>query len=581
MLTQIRHKNEIRRGTMIRVLSAALICVSGLVTGTKPAEAGQPQPHRTNQRPCEGELATTPPAEPQADRTQGATLVESAIYQKVLRSTVFLVCPTSDTTASTGTGWVVDAERRLVVTNDHVVDKSIGVIAFFPEYKDGKLKTSKLDCVNLRGVTPIRGKLIDSDAKCDLALIQLESLPAGTQALTLAETSPLQAERVHSVGNGGPTNTLWLYTTGSVRQIHRYRARGVDGGRDFDCRVVATDSPVNKGDSGGPVVNDRGELVAVVAKGCRDANLMMLMVDITEVRAYLDEVLPLVQPQTAKQFNNRGYRHHRQRRYDEALRNYAEALRLDPGYLTAVANRGYSFYEKGDYRTALADFNAAIAGGHRRPAAYYGRGITNLKLNNPVRAVADLTEAIRQKSEVASYYNERGLAYAAAGKRSQAVGDYTRAIKLNGREAVYYYNRGMSLKHLGRLDDAQRDFNRAAQLDPRNYKDRQKRFATKYVKVTNKTCEPITVHMVYVGVGPNGQVGWLPAHPSTGRTVRWVIQPGQSSQLFYDGAPVVAAMIGYRAESSTGAWKFKTRKLIDDGGYIAAEMETYSINFTD
>ena len=52
----------------------------------------------------------------------------------------------------------------------------------------------------------------------------------------------------------------------------------------FESMVVETTSPLNPGDSGGPVVNDRGELVAVTEGGSSAAmNTISILIDVSEV----------------------------------------------------------------------------------------------------------------------------------------------------------------------------------------------------------------------------------------------------------------------------------------------------------
>jgi hypothetical protein len=114
---------------------------------------------------------------------------------------------------------------------------------------------------------------------------------------------------------------LWDFTGGSVRQVSRRHL--ANGGI---ASVVETDMPFNKGNSGGPVVNDRGVLVAVVEGYRTDARLVSLTVAVDEVRGYLSRCDRLVEPTTARDFLDRGDRRLGAGRHDLAIRDYAEAL---------------------------------------------------------------------------------------------------------------------------------------------------------------------------------------------------------------------------------------------------------------
>src|SRR5262249_11122557 len=144
----------------------------------------------------------------------------------------------------------------------------------------------------------LRGKVIDTDVGRDLAIIQLiDPLPKGVQELKLAAASAAPSDVVQSVGNPGASDALWVHTSGSVRQVYRkqWLTASANGLVVRNCRVLESQSPVNPGDSGGPIVNERGELVAVVSSGKttdgqkRLVQLMTFHIDVREVKAFLDE----------------------------------------------------------------------------------------------------------------------------------------------------------------------------------------------------------------------------------------------------------------------------------------------------
>ncbi|MFN4260871.1 MAG: trypsin-like peptidase domain-containing protein [Gemmataceae bacterium] len=212
------------------------------------------------------------------------------IYQRALKSTVWILSPVGGGRAASGTGSLIDAQRKLILTNHHVVGNREEVMVLFPTIQNGKLVAEKdyyLDQV--RAGNRISGKVIKTDSKRDLAVIQLESVPQGALALLLAAKSAGPGQDVHSVGNPGQSGALWVYTSGKVRQVYNKRWRSAPDGAEREAQIVETQSPTNPGDSGGPLMNDRGELVAVTQGGALDANLLSIFIDISEVRAFLSE----------------------------------------------------------------------------------------------------------------------------------------------------------------------------------------------------------------------------------------------------------------------------------------------------
>ena len=81
-------------------------------------------------------------------------LTPKEIYHKLLPSTCWVVHEErvgSEFVFSLGTGWVVDARRRLIVTNHHVVDGVDVVGVVFPILEGGRSSMTR----GLTGTGPI------------------------------------------------------------------------------------------------------------------------------------------------------------------------------------------------------------------------------------------------------------------------------------------------------------------------------------------------------------------------------------------------------------------------------------------
>src|SRR5262245_52083654 len=116
------------------------------------------------------------------------------LYQRALRSTALI-----EAGSNKGTGWVVDAKRRWLITNSHVVGNQDSVFATFPMYENGRLVAERSAYRN--SSQRVRGNVVDVDLHRDLALIEVESLPANITALPFAKEPPSPGDMVHSVGN--------------------------------------------------------------------------------------------------------------------------------------------------------------------------------------------------------------------------------------------------------------------------------------------------------------------------------------------------------------------------------------------
>jgi HEAT repeat protein/S1-C subfamily serine protease len=200
----------------------------------------------------------------------GGQVSSNTVFQYVLKSSAWIITKQA-LGGSMGSGSLIDRENRLVLTNYHVVHGLTDFVVFFPVYnKEGRLIRERDNY--LKQVTredAIKGKVLSHDSRRDLALIQLDRVPPGIEALPFAPREVETGDNLHSVGNPGASDALWVYTPGKVRSVADKKWQAGGGGFILNCdaKVVEATSPTNPGDSGGPCVNDRGELVGITHGG--------------------------------------------------------------------------------------------------------------------------------------------------------------------------------------------------------------------------------------------------------------------------------------------------------------------------
>jgi tetratricopeptide (TPR) repeat protein len=349
---------------------------------------------------------------------------------------------------------VVDARRRLIVTNDHVLEGIDSVRVAFPAVKDGRVVNDAE--FYFEGGKLITSTVIDSSRQRDLALVQLDALPDGVPDLPLAGNLPEPGERVFTIAAlARGEDNFWNFTSGSVRLVNRRHLANFS-----IANVVETDLPFNHGNSGGPVVNDCGELVAVVEGAEPEARLVSLSVALDEVRHFLADCDRLVEPQTAADYHRRGQRPEAAGRYDLAIYDYTAALRMDPSLARAKVGRGHAFFRKGDIRTTLAELDDAVRSNPELAPAHLGRGVCHLGLRQYEQALADFTEAIRRDPENADAYGYRAQVYRKTGNLGQSLSDYNRSLALDPRNVASVSERGQLYRVLRRYDEALADFER-------------------------------------------------------------------------------------------------------------------------
>lgn len=208
------------------------------------------------------------------------------VYQQAVPAVVYVQSVRPNGTAS-GSGTLIDADRRLVLTNYHVVEDNPKATVMFPEFRDGRPVPERQFYKDRAGRFGVPGRVVTVDQKADLAVIQIDRIPDGVKAVALAADSPTPGETVHSIGNAGKSGALFGYVRGTVRQVYRKKWQAaLDKNRiaTFEAKVIETDSPTNPGDSGGPLLNDAGKLVGVTQGGATNADSVSFFVDLSQVK---------------------------------------------------------------------------------------------------------------------------------------------------------------------------------------------------------------------------------------------------------------------------------------------------------
>jgi len=215
-----------------------------------------------------------------------------ALYRKVVDSAVFIVTPVKGGTAM-GSGSLIDAEKRYVITNYHVVEEESYIFCQFPVYqKDGSMVTDKKKYIErIPAGQALKGTVLYRDKTRDLALVQVDKLPANAKQIKLAKKSTSVGETTYNIGSPGAVSQIFSFTSGKVRAlgVEDFKVGGGGEVLHIKCKMVSATNAVNPGDSGGPLFNKDGEQVAVTESGDTTASLVNMFVDVEEVRAFLKE----------------------------------------------------------------------------------------------------------------------------------------------------------------------------------------------------------------------------------------------------------------------------------------------------
>ncbi|WP_028771145.1 Do family serine endopeptidase [Silanimonas lenta] len=138
---------------------------------------------------------------------------------------------------SFGTGFVTSADGY-IITNHHVIEGAEKVIVRFADRRE------------------LEAKIVGSDAMSDIALLKVEA--RGLPAVRIGDAASLKPGQ-WVVAIGSPFGFEHSVTAGVVSGINR---RSMDPGQQY-VPFIQTDVAINRGNSGGPLLNVRGEVVGV------------------------------------------------------------------------------------------------------------------------------------------------------------------------------------------------------------------------------------------------------------------------------------------------------------------------------
>lgn len=138
-----------------------------------------------------------------------------------------------------GSGVIINAEKGYVLTNNHVIDDADKITV---QLQDGR---------------ELSAKVVGKDEMSDVALIQIEK-PKNLTALKMADSDKLRVGDF-TVAIGNPFGLGQTATSGIVSAL----GRSMGSDRNSYENYIQTDAAVNRGNSGGPLINLQGELIGI------------------------------------------------------------------------------------------------------------------------------------------------------------------------------------------------------------------------------------------------------------------------------------------------------------------------------
>jgi len=165
-------------------------------------------------------------------------------------------------------------------------------------------------------------------------------------------------------------------------------------------------------------------------------------------------------------WNNKGVALYFQGKYDEAIKCFDEAIKLNSSEPSYWNNKGYAFNNQGKYDEAIKAYDEAIKLNSSEPSYWNNKGYAFNNQGKYDEAIKAYDEAIKLNSSEPSYWNSKGNAFNNQGKYDEAIKAYDEAIKLNSSEPSYWNSKGAALDNQKKYDEALKSYDEAIRLNP-------------------------------------------------------------------------------------------------------------------
>jgi serine protease Do len=248
IVTPITQQQPIHPNPKKKFVPFASLCVVSAVIGSLATVAALPYIYPANASPIQA--ATTSSITPVAYTANLPNFPVAQIATKVGPAVVGVSNFQSTQTysgssglqeAGSGSGFIIDAKKGYIVTNNHVID---GAQKITVDLSDGR---------------NLEAKVVGADPRTDLAVLQISDTKNLT-AVKLGDSSKLEVgEPVVAIGNPGGAEFARSVTTGVVSATNR--TLDIQGEASFN--LIQTDAAINPGNSGGPLVDYQGLVIGI------------------------------------------------------------------------------------------------------------------------------------------------------------------------------------------------------------------------------------------------------------------------------------------------------------------------------
>lgn len=231
-----------RRSVCLLLIGVLLLSACDLSGPTPPAPA-------TRTRPGTLQRTTSTPKAQTVVPTTSSNLSDEEIAEKLRPATVLVLAQFAETAIQPegiggGTGIVYNLDKGYILTNAHVVEGA-----------------SIIKVATANGTRTRPARVVGRSQCDDLAVLKVDDT-SGLQEARLGDTNSMKVG-AHVVALGYPEmfelGTDLTVTTGNISKLHAQRYQHED--------LIQTNAAITHGNSGGPLVNSKGEVIGINTLG--------------------------------------------------------------------------------------------------------------------------------------------------------------------------------------------------------------------------------------------------------------------------------------------------------------------------
>jgi Flp pilus assembly protein TadD len=170
--------------------------------------------------------------------------------------------------------------------------------------------------------------------------------------------------------------------------------------------------------------------------------------------------------ETAQELTSRGVALGREKRLDEAVECFEQAIRIDPEFALAHRNLGFARELLGDMAGALVSYRRAVELNPTAVDVLKRLGEALFKTGSIVQAAECFERACSLAPENSSAFNDLGVALSKLNRHAEAALTFRRATELAPRSAIPFAGLGAALTCLNRHEEGEKCLLRAIEVDP-------------------------------------------------------------------------------------------------------------------